>query len=177
MPKSQGDEIDFVFELRPGRGRHRICRYCVDASAGSFRPALMRVGMLYALAGRPAIQRGRDLIHINSPFGDLLHTSRYSNRGKMTLMRAVIKLMLLSLLTFAATFAARRIFFWDVMPVSWSQDPSPTGCVNDGVSVAVARERRGSRRRDRVDGRISALDQRSAKRRGYLPKLKHFPHR
>jgi hypothetical protein len=146
MPKSQGDEIDFVFELRPGRGRHRICRYCVDASAGSFRPALMRVGMLYALAGRPAIQRGRDLIHINSPFGDLLHTSRYSNRGKMTLMRAVIKLMLLSLLTFAATFAARRIFFWDVMPVSWSQDPSPTGALMtaylllslENVAAAVA---------------------------------------
>ena len=102
--------------------------------------------MLYALAGRPATQRGRDLIYINSLFGDLFHTSRYSKRAKMTLMRAVIKLTLLSLLTFTATFAARRIFFWDVMPVSWSQDPSPTGALMtaylllslENVAAAVA---------------------------------------
>jgi len=101
-------------------------------------------------SGGPAVHRGRDrhagLIHINSPFDDLLHIPKYSNQGKMASMRAVIKLLLLSLLTFAATFAARRVFFWDVMPVSWSEDPSPTGALMtaylllslENVAAAVA---------------------------------------
>ena len=45
------------------------------------------------------------------------------------LMRAVIKLTLVGMATFAVAFAARRVFFWDVMPVSWTGDSSPTGAL------------------------------------------------
>ncbi len=38
-------------------------------------------------------------------------------------LRAACKLFVLSLLVFAATFALRRVFLWDVMPVSWDQEP------------------------------------------------------
>jgi hypothetical protein len=38
-------------------------------------------------------------------------------------IRAALKLFVLSLLVFAAAFAARRTFFADVMPVAWGQEP------------------------------------------------------
>ena len=44
-------------------------------------------------------------------------------------MRAAIKLFLLGLLTFALAFILRRVFFWDVMPVSWDQEPPQTGAL------------------------------------------------
>jgi hypothetical protein len=42
-------------------------------------------------------------------------------------MRPVAKLLLMSVLTFAAAFATRRTFFWDVRPVSWDYEPPQTG--------------------------------------------------
>jgi hypothetical protein len=45
------------------------------------------------------------------------------------LMHAVIKLALVGMATFAVALAARRVFFWDVMPVSWNDEPSTTGAV------------------------------------------------
>jgi hypothetical protein len=39
-------------------------------------------------------------------------------------IRVALKLLVLSLLVFAAAFAVRRTFFWDVMPVSWDQEPT-----------------------------------------------------
>jgi hypothetical protein len=46
--------------------------------------------------------------------------------GKDTTMsvRVILKLFFLSVLVFAAAFALRRAFFWDVMPVSWDQEPA-----------------------------------------------------
>jgi len=38
-------------------------------------------------------------------------------------LRSACKLFVLSLLVFAAAFALRRAFLWDVMPVSWDQEP------------------------------------------------------
>jgi len=38
-------------------------------------------------------------------------------------LRAACKLFVLSLLVFATAFALRRVFLWDVMPVSWDQEP------------------------------------------------------
>jgi hypothetical protein len=40
-------------------------------------------------------------------------------------VRGVLKLFVLSLLAFAAAFAVRRTFLWDVMPVSWDQEAQP----------------------------------------------------
>ena len=37
-------------------------------------------------------------------------------------LRAACKLFVLSLLVFAAAFALRRVFLWDVMAVSWDQE-------------------------------------------------------
>ena len=42
-------------------------------------------------------------------------------------MRAAVKLLLLSLLAFAVAFVLRRMFFWNVMPISWDQEMPPTG--------------------------------------------------
>jgi hypothetical protein len=61
-------------------------------------------------------------------------------------MRAIIKLVLLGLMVFAAAFLMRRIFFWDVMPMSWNEESSPTGALMaaylllslENVAVAVA---------------------------------------
>jgi hypothetical protein len=44
-------------------------------------------------------------------------------------MRASIKLLLLGLLTFAASLGLRRAFFWDVMPVSPDQELPRTGAL------------------------------------------------
>jgi hypothetical protein len=44
-------------------------------------------------------------------------------------MRAVSKLVVLSLAAFAVAFAIRRVFFWDVAPLSWDQEPSPAGAL------------------------------------------------
>jgi hypothetical protein len=62
-------------------------------------------------------------------------------------MRAVVKLALVGMAMFAVAFAVRRIFLWDVMPVSWTEDSSPTGALiaaylllsleNVGVGVAA----------------------------------------
>ncbi len=48
-----------------------------------------------------------------------------SGRG----MRAAIKLLVLGLLTFAASLGLRRAFFWDVMPVSPDQELPRTGAL------------------------------------------------
>ncbi len=37
--------------------------------------------------------------------------------------RIALKLYILSVLVFAAAFAVRHAFFWDVTPVSWDQEP------------------------------------------------------
>jgi hypothetical protein len=44
-------------------------------------------------------------------------------------MRAAVKLLLLGLLTFAAAFGLRSVFFWDVMPVSPDQELPRTGAL------------------------------------------------
>jgi hypothetical protein len=41
-------------------------------------------------------------------------------------MRAVIKLALVGLVTFAIAFVVRHALFWDVMPVSWNEESSAT---------------------------------------------------
>ena len=38
-------------------------------------------------------------------------------------IRTVLKLFAASALVFAVALALRRMFFWDVMPVSWDQEP------------------------------------------------------
>ena len=38
-------------------------------------------------------------------------------------LRVVCKLLILSLVAFAAAFVLRRLFLSDVMPVSWDQEP------------------------------------------------------
>ena len=38
-------------------------------------------------------------------------------------LRAACRLFVLSLVVFAAAFVLRREFLWDVMPVSWDQEP------------------------------------------------------
>jgi len=42
-------------------------------------------------------------------------------------MRAAVKLLLFSLLALAVAFALRRMFFWNVMPISWDQEIPGTG--------------------------------------------------
>lgn len=44
-------------------------------------------------------------------------------------MRAAARLLLLSVVVFAAAFSARRVFFWDVKPVSWDQEPPQNGAL------------------------------------------------
>jgi hypothetical protein len=39
-------------------------------------------------------------------------------------IRAILKLFILALIVFGVAFGLRRVFFWDVMPVSWDQDPT-----------------------------------------------------
>ena len=36
---------------------------------------------------------------------------------------AVLKLFVLAVIVFAVPFGLQRTFFWDVMPVSWDQEP------------------------------------------------------
>jgi hypothetical protein len=43
--------------------------------------------------------------------------------------RYVLHLLLLSLLSFAAAFALRRAFFWDIKPVSWTDTPPQNGAL------------------------------------------------
>ena len=38
-------------------------------------------------------------------------------------VRAALRLCILSLLVFAVAFALWRTFLWDVMPISWDQEP------------------------------------------------------
>jgi hypothetical protein len=35
----------------------------------------------------------------------------------------VLKLFVLAVIVFAVSFGLRRAFFWDVVPVSWDQEP------------------------------------------------------
>jgi hypothetical protein len=35
----------------------------------------------------------------------------------------VLKLFVLAVIVFAVSFGLRRTFFWDVVPVSWDQEP------------------------------------------------------
>jgi hypothetical protein len=43
--------------------------------------------------------------------------------------RSAVRLLLLSLASFAVAFALRRIFFSDVKPVSWDETPPQTGAL------------------------------------------------
>lgn len=40
-------------------------------------------------------------------------------------MRVALKLLALSVVVFAAAFATRRMFLWEVMPISWEQPAQP----------------------------------------------------
>jgi hypothetical protein len=61
--------------------------------------------------------------------------------------RTALKFFVLSLAVFGCAFAARRMFFWDVKPVSWAQDSQPVWALetafllrsieNLGLAVAV----------------------------------------
>jgi len=42
-------------------------------------------------------------------------------------MRAAVEILILSVAVFAAAFVTRRMFLWDVMPVSWDQEPPQNG--------------------------------------------------
>jgi len=61
-------------------------------------------------------------------------------------MRVALKLLTLSLLVYAVAFATRRLFLWDVMPVSWDQPSQPLWALAsafllrsiENVAVAVA---------------------------------------
>ena len=44
-------------------------------------------------------------------------------------MRAATRLLLLSLLVFAAALSARLVFFRDVKPVSWDREPPQNGAL------------------------------------------------
>ena len=46
-----------------------------------------------------------------------------------SMARYVLHLLLLSLLSFAAAFALRRGFFWDIKPVSWDEMPPQNGAL------------------------------------------------
>jgi hypothetical protein len=43
--------------------------------------------------------------------------------GMQISIGAVLKLFALAVIVFAVAFGLRRTFFWDVMPVSWDQEP------------------------------------------------------
>ena len=61
-------------------------------------------------------------------------------------MRSAIKLCVMSFTVFAVALATRRIFLWDVMPVSWDQEPPQTGALEaafllrsiENIAAAVA---------------------------------------
>lgn len=44
-------------------------------------------------------------------------------------MRAAVKALLVGLAVFTLAFAARRLFFWDVRPISWDQEPPQNGAL------------------------------------------------
>jgi len=44
-------------------------------------------------------------------------------------MRAAVEILILSVAVFAAAFVTRRMFLWDVMPVSWDQEPPQNGAL------------------------------------------------
>jgi len=46
-----------------------------------------------------------------------------------SMARYVLHLLLLSLLSFAAAFALRHAFFWDIKPVSWDETPPQNGAL------------------------------------------------
>ena len=49
--------------------------------------------------------------------------------AKTNLLRATGEIFVLSLTIFAAAFVTRRMLFWDVMPVSWDQEPPQNGAL------------------------------------------------
>lgn len=59
--------------------------------------------------------------------GDPKGPSKAEKRNRP--MRPVIKLALIGMTTFAVAFAIRRFFFWDVMPLPWTDEPSSTGAL------------------------------------------------
>lgn len=44
-------------------------------------------------------------------------------------MRAAVKALLVGLAVFTVAFAVRRLFFWDVKPISWDQEPPQNGAL------------------------------------------------
>ena len=44
-------------------------------------------------------------------------------------MRGALELFVLSVVTFAAAFTVRRMLLWDIMPVSWDQEPPQDGAL------------------------------------------------
>jgi hypothetical protein len=48
---------------------------------------------------------------------------RSGEDGMQISIGAVLKLFALAVIVFAVAFGLRRTFFWDVMPVSWDQEP------------------------------------------------------
>jgi hypothetical protein len=47
----------------------------------------------------------------------------------MASMRAAIAMFILNTVTFSAAFVTRRMFLWDVRPVSWDYDPPQNGAL------------------------------------------------
>lgn len=64
----------------------------------------------------------------------------------MMSIRVALKLFVLSLVAFALAFATRRMFLWNVMPVSWEQQPQPAWALEtafllrsiENIAAAVA---------------------------------------
>ena len=54
----------------------------------------------------------------------------------MSSMRAAIEVFFLSLATYAAAFVTRRMFLWDVKPVSWDQEPPQNGTLEAAFLLA-----------------------------------------
>jgi len=54
----------------------------------------------------------------------------------MSSLRAAIELFVFSLVTYAAAFVTRRMFLWDVKPVSWDQEPPQNGTLEAAFFLA-----------------------------------------
>jgi hypothetical protein len=54
----------------------------------------------------------------------------------MSSLRAAIELFVFSLVTFAAAFVTRRMFLWDVTPVSWDREPPQNGTLEAAFVLA-----------------------------------------
>ena len=56
-------------------------------------------------------------------------TSSNPDLASRSLMRSAVKLLVVSLMVFAVAFALRRLFFWDIKPVSWDYSPPQNGAL------------------------------------------------